>query len=379
MGNNFGQAGLVEKVQEAGLCTLCGACASGCPYFKSWEGRIVKLDSCDLDKGRCLLNCPRFGIDWEFLQAQTFGPGEFDLEVGRHLEIVTARSLEPQALGRTQNGGVVSSLIRFGLGSGRLSAAVLTKPDEKLLAQGRVVRSADQVLDFAGSSYVAGPTLEAFNREDWAESDSVGIVGVPCQMTALAKMGLAPNREVDPQNRVDKVGLTIGLFCTWALAWQPLVEFFADRLAGRKMLRSDITPPPERLFKVFTEDGTVDIPIDEVRPFIRTGCHVCPDLTSELADISVGTVEGEPGWNSVILRNERGRDFFRAAVGAGVLEAGALPKENQAHLKFASKLKKKRALAALEERGELDSGYLTLSAQARAEIMKGATQEGSGS
>ncbi|MFC1534734.1 hypothetical protein ACFL7M_15380 [Thermodesulfobacteriota bacterium] len=40
------------------LCALCGACASMCPYLRSFEGRIVNLNQCDLSEGRCYEYCP---------------------------------------------------------------------------------------------------------------------------------------------------------------------------------------------------------------------------------------------------------------------------------------------------------------------------------
>jgi coenzyme F420 hydrogenase subunit beta len=84
-------------------------------------------------------------------------------------------------------------------------------------------------------------------------------------------------------------------------------------------------------------------------------------MTAELSDLSVGTVEGKEGWNTVIVRTAVGENLLRRARKAGIIETKSLPKDNLKHLIEASLLKKRRALDALKERGGIEKGYLTLS------------------
>ncbi len=168
------------------------------------------------------------------------------------------------------------------------------------------------------------------------------------------------NRELDPAKTIDRVGLTVGLFCTWALAYEPFSEFLWERFPATPITGMDITPPPERLLKIKTPEGEQDIPLDEIREFIRPGCGVCLDMTAETADISVGTVEGRPGWNTVIIRTDRGRAAWDRALETGALETRPLEPERAAHLEEASLLKKARAVKALRDRGDLKDCYLAL-------------------
>ena len=303
MPRNKGQSALLNRVQDRDLCTLCGACASLCPYFRSWKGRLVKLDRCDLERGRCYQNCPRGEFDPEVLFRTVFGEIPIPADVGPYLEAVMARGPRPGLKGKVQTGGTVTALLSAALEKGLIQAAILTKSGDGLLPQGRIARTPEEVLDCAGSSYVAGPTLETLNSTDWIE-ERLGIVGLPCQVQALAKMKL--NRDPDPHKRIDRIGLTIGLFCTWALAYEPFSRFISDRFPDQPILGMDIAPPPQRLLRVTTSQGEEDIPLDKIRECIRPGCGVCLDMTSELADISVGTVEGRPGWNTLIIRNRAG-------------------------------------------------------------------------
>ena len=355
MPGNKGQSALISRVWNENLCTLCGACISLCPYFRPWEGRLVRLDPCDLEEGRCFNYCPRGETDLEAMYQAVFGAATVPVEVGPCQEAVMARSTVPGFKGKVQTGGAVSALVSAALEAGLIQAAVLTARGEGLLPQGRIAKSAREVLDCAGSSYVAGPTLEAFNAADG--SGSLGVVGLPCQVQALAKMRL--HQELDLSGRIDRLGLTVGLFCTWALDYRTFSDFIRARFLKQRIVDMDISPPPQRLLSVTTPQGTEEIPLDEIREFIRPGCKVCLDMTSELADISVGTVEGTPGWNTLVVRTDRGRAALETALAQGALETRPLPPENLVHLKEASLLKKARGIAALHDMKEEDR-YLDL-------------------
>ncbi len=168
--------------------------------------------------------------------------------------------------------------------------------------------------------------------------------------------------KLDKKTPIDRVDLVIGLFCTWALEYKPFMAFLKERVNGLPIKKLNITPPPERILEVTAGNKLVRIPVDDIRPFIRSSCRVCLDMTAELSDISVGTVEGKEGWNTVIVRTAMGENLLRRAKKAGIIETKSLPKDNLKHLIEASLLKKRRALDALKERGGIEKGYLNLSA-----------------
>jgi coenzyme F420 hydrogenase subunit beta len=240
------------------------------------------------------------------------------------------------------------------LEEGKIQAAILTERDTELLPQGRIAKTKEEVLTCAGSSYVTGYALEALNRGPWQGQERIGVVGLPCQVLALSRMKASPLEKRPP---VDRVDLVVGLFCTWALDYRPFAEFLNKRFGGKPIRKLDITPPPERLLNVTAGDEFHQIPLDEIRAFIRPSCQVCLDMTSELSDLSVGTVEGEEGWNTVIVRSERGEELLGLAESKVVLETKAYPEDKWAHLKWASVLKKQRGLNALKE---VQDQYVTL-------------------
>lgn len=354
------------------LCALCGACLSLCPYLRSFEGRIVKLNQCDLTQGRCFDYCPRIEVDLEAIHQKVFQHGYKEIEMGPFRRILMSRATDQGFRDRAQSGGVVSTVIDFALKEGIIDAAVLTHRDVNHLPEGRVVHTRGEVLACAGSSYVAGPTLESLNKRDWKETERVGIVGTPCQVLALAKMR---DSTLEKRTPIDQVSLVVGLFCTWAFTYNLFLAFLRRLVGASQIYKLDITPPPERLLKVTTDSETLDIPLDEVRPFIRPTCGVCLDMTCELADMSVGTVEGLEGWNTVVVRTERGEELFSLAEATGVVETRPLPEENLKHLRAASLVKKQRALLTLKDGGELGNGYLSLSPELIQRILSGVTED----
>jgi coenzyme F420 hydrogenase subunit beta len=356
---NRGLKALEEKVFDRGLCAACGACLSLCPYLRSWKGRAVKLDNCDLEEGRCFAYCPRTEVDLDEVYKKIFGKSCEEIDIGPFRKIMMGRAKDPLFAKKAQTGGVVSSLIDFALQEGIIQASILTPRDGDLLPQGKIITSRKGVLHCAGSSYVSGPTLEALNRGPWKGKERIGIVGLPCQVLALARMKASTLEKKTP---IDRVDLVIGLFCTWALDYKPFTAFLYERVAGRCIKKLNITPPPERILEVTAGGEHYQIPVDAIRSFIRPSCRVCLDMTAELSDISVGTVESKEGWNTVIVRTETGENILKQAKKASVIEMRPLPKNNLNHLKEASLLKKRRALDALNEKGGVEKAYFTLSA-----------------
>ena len=356
---NKGLKALEEKVFSQDLCAICGACLSLCPYLRSWKGRVVKLDDCNLEEGRCFAYCPRTKIDLDEVYQGIFGKNYEEIEVGPVRKIMMARAKDPLFTKKAQTGGVVSALIDFALREKMIQAGILTPRDGDLLPHGQIIKGRKEILSCAGSSYVSGPTLEALNRGPWKGEERIGIVGLPCQVLALARMKTS---KLEKKTPIDRVALVIGLFCTWALDYIPFMAFLHERVDDRSIKKLNITPPPERILEVTAGNKLYRISVDDIRSFIRPSCRVCLDMTAELSDLSVGTVEGKEGWNTVIIRTVVGENLLKRAKKAGVIETQPLPKDNLSHLKEASLLKKRRALDTLNENGGIEKAYFTLSA-----------------
>jgi coenzyme F420 hydrogenase subunit beta len=351
------------EVIDKHLCALCGACVGVCPYLVAHRGRIVVMDECNLSEGRCYAVCPRTSVDLDGLNRAIFGVPRGDGALGVVREIVMARAGEGAARKKGQYGGTVSALISLALREGVIDSAVLTSSDEALLPGGRAVRDEAGVLACAGSNFVAAPTLAEFNREAATDAQRIGVVATSCQVLALAKMKAGA---LEKRDQIDKLELVVGLFCTWALRYEDFVGFLRETTDLGEITKVDIPPPPAEVFEVYSDSTCVQLPLAEVRRFIRSTCDLCTDMTAELADVSVGAAEGVPGWNTLIVRSERGAELVRMAVESGVIETAALPEENLRHLEEAALGKRKRALRNIVDRtgSSQDLLYLKLSEEA---------------
>jgi coenzyme F420 hydrogenase subunit beta len=347
----FGSNELMEDVQGRELCIGCGACVELCPYFKNYKGKTARMFACTLTEGRCYAHCPKAEVDLGELANRHWGEDYQASPLGKHIKIAAARAGKKAPQGKHQAGGTVTSLIDLALRERVIDAAVLT--GRKLLEPtADVVTDPDKAPDYAASKFTAAPTLAALNRGIAAGHTRLGVVGTPCQMTAVAKMRMNP---LDREDFSDPIGLTIGLFCNWALDARNLAKFLSTRFDLDEITGMDIPPPPANVLVVETSKGKSEIPLDDIRPLIPETCFICPDMTSEWADVSVGMYEGRPGWNTLIIRTERGADLADKAVEKGWLEVESFPKENAAHLADAARLKKERALRTAQKRGVLNT------------------------
>lgn len=351
---------LFDEVIDAGLCTLCGACSGGCPYLVPYKGRIVLLDNCILSDGQCYQYCPRTYTDMDAISRHFFGVPYSEDELGTTKEVLMVRSTDARIKERAQYGGTVTALLSLALAEGLVDSAILSRMSDDKTPGAHLVQNTEEVLQCAGSNYMACPVLKVLNYIPKYIEERLGIVVMPCQGLALAKMKKDP-----PQNRVNigNVKLVIGLFCTWALSPDEFHKFLKENLDLPQVIKFDIPPPPANRFDAYTPSGRVSFPLDQIREFIMPTCTYCLDMTSEFADISVGSVEDFEGWNTVIVRTKVGAELMEMAKAKGKLETNTLSPRNLAHLKEAALLKKKRALKEIIERSgdKRDLLYLGLS------------------
>ena len=345
--NPEAQGRLVDRVINKGLCVRCGACVGLCPYFHYFDGQVVVQDPCHSDTGRCLQVCPRADYEGTRIDAERSETAQ-NGEIGPYHTIMMARASEQGIRERAQYGGVVSALLIFALEKGTIRSAILTDTGGPFSPVGKIAGNRSEVLDCTGSRYSGSASLSVLNKAIQEGKDGLGVVGLPCQMEALARM-----RRIEPdgKERSNRVVLKIGIFCTWALDYRKLEAFLKQRGVEGADLKFDIPPPPSEIFMVRSKAGRRDFDLADIRPLIQKGCALCRDMTAEWTDLSVGTVEGLEAWNTLVVRTDRGRELVNAAVAEGWLETDQLPEENLDHLKEAAHNKRQRGKKARIEMG----------------------------
>ncbi len=344
------------------MCTLCGACAGACPYLVTYKGKVIRTDKCILTEGQCYQYCPRTRTDIDAIYQRIFGvPYDEDkLGTGYVRDVFLARSTDKDILKKAQDGGVVTALLLTALQEDVVDGVVETRKSAEKPPQGFVARNKEELLLGAGNSYEMSPVLETLNRIATEDNDRLGVVALPCQVLAIAKMKAEP-----PRNRIkiENIGLVIGLFCGWSLSPEHFHEYLRQRFDLSQVIKYDIPHHPAHSFDVHTKAGKTEIDLEEIRQYISPACSYCCDMTSEFADISVGSGRAMfRGWNTVIVRTEVGARVVGQAKAIGLLETQPVPAENLSHLKKAALTKKKRAIRNIVKLtgSKQDWGYLAI-------------------
>ncbi len=299
------------------------------------------LDTCGVDSGRCYAWCPMIPVDYSRLFAFTFGEGRTITDIGPYHAVMACRAIDKTLACRGQGGGTVTATVMYALEQGLIDCAILTgiSADEKF-PTGVVAERPAEVGNCAGSKYVGAHSLSALRKALDAGKRAICVVGLPCQVLSIRKMMLVDLKGEELRRRIKFV---VGLFCNWAFSAREFTYFLTERLGGAAVSRIHIPPPPANSLEIDTDKETITISLEEVRDMIQASCGICSDMTSELADVSVGMYEGRPGWNTLVIRSDLGREVIAGMIQKRLLETELFPTANLAHLEFASRRKKQRA------------------------------------
>lgn len=342
----FGSNELLEDVHKRDLCIGCGACVDLCPYFKNYKGKTSQLFPCTLEQGRCYAYCPKAEVDLNELTRKTRGVDYDGSPLGGYRTVLAARAAGKMPKGAVQGGGTVTALMTFALQNGLIDAAALTDR-QALTPVARLVTDWKNIGRCATSKFMAAPTLSAVNMAAREGYRRIGVVGTPCQMTAVAQMCSNP---FGRQEHIVPVSLTIGLFCNWSLDTRLLTDQLSEKLDPAGIRKMDIPPPPADTMVLETAGGRVEVALSDIKPLIPHTCFICLDMTSEFADLAVGMFEGKPGWNTMIVRSDTGAQIVDRARDEGFIETADFPATNLKHLTKAAADKKDRSLRTLMRR-----------------------------
>jgi coenzyme F420 hydrogenase subunit beta len=187
----YGPSELIEDVLSRDLCVGCGACVELCPYFKNYKGKTAMLFPCTLSQGRCFAFCPKAEVDLDVLATRFWNAPYDGTPLGKYRNVFMARAGEKMEKASFQAGGTVSALMTLALNEGLIDAAALTDRED-MVAVPRLITRAEDVSGCAGSKFMATPTLSVINQGVILGYERMGVVGTPCQLTALAQMKTNP-------------------------------------------------------------------------------------------------------------------------------------------------------------------------------------------
>lgn len=337
---------LLTEVVKKDLCVGCGACVASCPvsilYMKDEDEKPSMKGKCILCE-YCYYQCPRTIPRIEELEESIFGrKRRGNEEIGVYIDCYSARSKVDEILKVCQDGGIVTTLLNYALSQHIIDGAVVSKVSEeepwKPLPE--VVYSPQDLLKYAATRYTTSPTLiglasavEEYNMK------RVAVVGTPCQIEAVRKMQFSSRGVLKLGS---KATFTIGLFCMESFWYTGLINSYLVKKKGLDLTKiSKFNKSEDRFIVQADGEELINVPITEIKAYVRGNCHSCGDLTAEYADISVGADGSPEGWSTVIVRTGAGKKLFDEAVKAGLIEYKSIEKVKPG-LKVVKKLTKEK-------------------------------------
>jgi coenzyme F420 hydrogenase subunit beta len=269
----------------------------------------------------CYYSCSAAEFPKDEVEQAIFGRARMaDEPIGIYKSIANARSRKQEILQKSQDGGVVTSILGFALESGKIDAAVVTSVDKETpwKSISSVATDYADVLSAAGTKYTPAPTLIGLmSASQEYRKEKVAIVGTPCQIRSYRRMQTSL---LGARKLASAVSLAVGLFCMESYHYDQLIGNYL-RTKGVDVSKVGRFAIKKGKFRVTIEGKEVlTVPIKELDEFVRSSCRVCEDFTAEFADISVGGVGCPEGWCTVIARTSRGEEFLSKAEKGGWVE-----------------------------------------------------------
>ncbi|MEX0952735.1 MAG: Coenzyme F420 hydrogenase/dehydrogenase, beta subunit C-terminal domain [Nitriliruptoraceae bacterium] len=322
---------LYREVVDPGLCTGCAACVMACPrdvlgytdeYLPVQIGDGMAVDQCVIgDRGCdiCTRACPRFR-DWEReLDVELFGrPRDPDTEVaGPYRSALLVRTTDAEVARVGQDGGLVSTLLIWGLETERIDGALSSAIDDvgrgPFDARPTVVTDRAGVLATAGSRYTFSANPLAMEQAEEQGLRNLALVGMSCQASIDGSLRA---RGVNRYAR--RIALTVGLLCSKTFTYEGQQEVFAEHGID---LTDVVKVNIKGRVQVWTRDGRyVEIPLKQMHTHTRPGCRLCPDFAAQHADISCGGIGADDAWTLTLVRTARGEEWMRGLVDDGLVE-----------------------------------------------------------
>lgn len=241
-----------------------------------------------------------------------------DSVLGPHQEIITAKAADNKVLSKAQDGGIVSAILIYALEENIIDGTIVAGPgDEPWKPEPLVATTKKEILKGAGTKYTMCPNLSVIKEATCEYGlEKIGTVGTPCQVMGLRKMQTYP---LGVRNVVDKIALSIGIYCMENFPYESLKTFINDKVGVTPSQVTKMNITKGKLFITHT-GGEGKIPLKETHGYEQAGCNYCMDYVAELSDLSCGSVGAKPGWSTIIKRTDKGASLIDKAIKEGVLE-----------------------------------------------------------
>ncbi len=335
---------LVKPVARE-CCVYCGACVCVNPSpgagFKNGE-LVFDEESIVFDKD--LQVCPVISPDHSttYPKPPVKEDQTKDELLGPYLEICSTRTTDESVLKKAQIGGTVTSLLLQAMKDNVIDSALLVDKERGWIGKPKLAATPEEILECAGTKLSEASVLTCWRDAIKRGYNKLAIVGMPCVTIAEHLIDSSP----DFKEFRDIHKLRIGIFCMEAFNYRGLfTEFLKDnqKIKSQNILKVDVKG--KMIIHEITVEDKIAVrtySLKELHKYGMLGCLPCHDYAAEYADISIGSVGSEDGWNTTIVRTKLGKELLDSTVASGLLIKKEL--EDLQHLRNVAALKKKLKL-----------------------------------
>lgn len=323
----------MQDVTEWGLCIGCGACAYACPENITLvnvlnEGIRPKLaqNPCG-ECNDCLKVCPGINVIHSNESGRDDVLAGLMTSWGPVLEIWEGHAADPEVRYTGSSGGLASAIALYCIEQEAMHGLLHIGADKKTPLINETVLSVSRadIVARTGSRYAPASPCDGLSMVAAAPAPCA-FIGKPCDVTAVT-MACSLKGEL-----AQKVGVTIGIFCAGTPSSKGTLDLLEKQgidpqtvqeiryrgkgWPGKFSVKIKGEQTPREVMTYMDSWGF----LQKYRPY---RCHLCPDPTSEFADIACGdpwyrsVEEGEPGQSMAVVRTERGREILRGAMEKG--------------------------------------------------------------
>ncbi len=342
-----------ELIVEQGLCIGCGACITQCDNQSlkmQWneDGFLTprQLKKCDCS-GACLQVCPfntkpdaDVRTEDELSKKYIYdGIQKHDPQVGHYINTYVGYSQVHRQ--NSSSGGIATYFLEKLLEQGIVDHVVCVSRSgtEGEHYEYGVFNSVDKVRSSSKTRYYPvslGNALESILTLE----GKVAIVGVACFIKAVRLL------QHNDQRYKDKIGFTVGIICGGVKS-RHYTDYLAEKSGASRhnymspeyRIKSVDTSASDYSFSCISEEKEKSIRMNKLGDMWGSGlfkakaCDFCDDVTTELADISLGDAWVKPysddgqGHNVIIIRTQLANDIFSEGIERKSLIVDEVPVE----------------------------------------------------
>ena len=294
----------VLDVVNAKLCISCGTCKSVCPNSAIYMGisaeESIYVPMIDKNKctqcGMCLNVCPGFSIDFVSMNHNFFLQQPSDLRIGNFINCYLGHSSDRSIRFNSTSGGIVTQILIYLLDRGLINGALVTRMSKNKPYEPEpfLAKTKEEIIEAATSKYCPVPVNKHL-KQILKEKGKYAVVGLPCHLHGIQKA------EKILKDLKNKIYLRIGLVCSHTVNFNG-TKFI---LKKKRIKKTDIKYmsyrgngwPGKMMIKMkdnseiiipYVKNWNSYWPIFSSFFFTPIRCMMCPDITAEMSDISVG-------------------------------------------------------------------------------------------